>query len=402
MAATCDDQLADRLQLVDDRKLQDVVRMLESTRERGAVEPILAALRPRLRRLRPERPLTVRRLLTVPLEGALASSEDGAWSFVVDRSRLGDLHEAILAGLAPGQQASLVTSLAGRLAHETAAILEHGSTFWPAAAAALARTAAAADEPGAIAALRRRVADLLAIAPALVPLLGRLPRPPLLLDDDEKEVLADILAIALAGSDDRLGTILTLLLRSTRRPAALADDLLAAVEPKVRDRLRPLVTRILDEHRATLDSLLTSVAERPDAAVTQVAETVERVAEAVVDEAGAGAELGRRAGLVAERRYLAAIEDLTSMASVLSGDGQAVREHETAARGVARLGRAAGQLAPGPSIERATGAAVKVLVDAVEKLAEGTAPLAHVRVALLIEILAGPDRAWAHLRLHRG
>ena len=45
-----DDRLADRLQLVDDQKLRDVVRMLESTRERGAVEPILAALRPRLRR----------------------------------------------------------------------------------------------------------------------------------------------------------------------------------------------------------------------------------------------------------------------------------------------------------------------------------------------------------------
>ncbi|HRY22815.1 MAG TPA: hypothetical protein P5558_00490 [Geminicoccaceae bacterium] len=396
-----DDRLADRLQLVDDQKLRDVVRMLESTRERGAVEPILAALRPRLRRLRPERPLTLQRLLTVPLEGALATAGDGAWSFVVDRSRLGELHEAGLAGLPPGLAAALETALAGRLAHETDAILEHGRTCWPAAAAALAAAAAVAGLPDRLAVEQRRVADLLAIAPDLVPLLGRLPRPLQLLDDDDKGVLGEILALALAGSDDRCGTLLTLLLRSTRRPAALVDDLLAAVEPAGQDRLRPLIDRILAEHRATLDSLLDGVVARPEAPVAQVAEAVERVAEAVVDEAGAATALGRRAGAMAESRYLAAIQDL-AMSPVVAGDAPTVlagvRERETAARAVAKLGRAAGRLTRGETIERATREAVEALVESAGHLTER---VVHVRVARLIEILAGADRAWAHLRRHR-
>ncbi len=405
MADKDGDCLADRLQLVDDKKLRDVVRVLESTRERGAVEPILAALRPRLRRLRPERPLTLQRLLTVPLEAALVTGRDGAWSFVVDRSRLGELHEVTLARLAPGLAAALEKALLGRLAHETEAILEHGRSFWPAAAEALAATAADEALPERLVVEQRRAADLLATASELVPLLARLPRPLQFLEDGEKELLADILALALGGSDDRCGTVLTLLLRSTKRPAALVDDLLAAVEPVDRNRLRPLIDRILAEHRATLDSLLDDVADRPEAPVAQVAEAVERVAEAVDDEAAAAAELGRRAGVVAETRYLAAIQDLTAMRPLPAGDTAAVlagvRDRETMARAVAKLGRAAGRLVRGEAIERATGDAVNALVDSVRDLAGEATPEAHVRIARLIEILAGSDRAWAHLSQHR-
>lgn len=405
MADKGDDQLADRLQLVDDKKLRDVVRVLESTRERGAVEPILAALRPRLRRLRPERPLTLQRLLTVPLEAALVAGGDGAWSFVVDRSRLGELHEIALARLAPGLAAAQEKALAGRLAHETEAILEHGRVFWPAAAVALAVTPVDEELPDRIVVEQRRAADLLAVAGELVPLLARLPRPLQLLEDDEKALLADIMALALAGSDDRCGTVLTLLLRSTRRPAALVDDLLEAVEPPDRSRLEPLIDRILAEHRATLGSLLDDVAARPEAPVAQVAEAVEQVAEAVVDEAAAAAELGRRAAVVAESRYLAAIQDLAALGPLPMGDAAAVlagvRDRETMARAVAKLGRAAGRLVRGDAIEQATASAVEALVDSARDLAGESALTAHVRIARLIEILAGSDRAWAHLRQHR-
>ncbi len=400
-----DDQLADRLQLVDDRKLRDVVRVLESTRERGAVEPILAALRPRLRRLRPERPLTVQRLLTMPLEAALVGKGDGAWSFVVDRSRLGELHEITLARLAPGLAAAQEKALAGRLAHETDAILEHGRVFWPAAAAALAVTVADEELPDRIVVEQRRAADLLAMATELVPLLARLPRPLQLLEEEEKELLADILALALAGSDDRCGTVLTLLLRSTKRPAALVDDLLAVVEPPDQSRLKPLIDRILAEHRANLDTLLDDVAARPEAPVAHVAEAVERVAEAVVDEAAAAAERGRRAGVGAETRSLAALQDLATRGPLPGGDAAAVlagvRDREAMARAVAKLGRAAGRLVRGDAIEQATASAVNALVDSVKDLAGEGSPAAHVRIARLIEILAGSDRAWAHLRQHR-
>ncbi len=409
MTARDDDRLADRLRQVNDRKLRDVVRMLESTRERNAVEPILAALRPRLRRLRPERPLTLQRLLTVPLEGALVPPDDRTWSFVIDRSMLASLHEAVLAALAPGRRAAVTSAIAGRLAHETAAIIEHGSTLWPAAAAALAAVPEEGDGSGPAAIQRRRAADLLAIGPLLVPLLGRLPRPLQLPDDGEKQVLADILAIALAGTDDRLGTVLTLLLRSARCPAAQADQLLEAAEPPARGRLRPLIGRILAEHRAALTSLLEDVEERPDAPAADVARAVERIAEAVEIEGESGdgteAELGRRAGLVAERRYLAALEDLGTLPEVLGGDTEAVRvaarDREARARTAARLGRAAGRLLSCDRIERATGSVVKALEEGIGELGEDAPPSAHVRVARLIEILAGPDRAWAHLSRHR-
>lgn len=405
MTPSDDDRLADRLQRVDDRKLRDVVRMLESTRERNTVEPILAALRPRLRRLRPERPLTLQRLLTVPLEQALVTPGDRTWSFVIDRSMLASLHEAVLAALAPGQRVALASAIAGRQAHEMAAIVEHGSTFWPAAAVALRAVSEEGDGPGQVAIERRRAADLLAMGPLLVPLLGRLSRPLQLPDDGEKQVLADILAMALAGSADRLGTVLTLLLRSARRPAALADELLDAVEPPAKGRLRPLIGRILAEHRAALTSLLEDVEERPDAPAADVARAVERIAEAVEIEGESGdgteAELGRRAGLVAERRCLAALEDLGTLPQLLAGDTEAVRDREARVRTAARLGRAAGRLLCCERIERATGTVVKALEEGIGELGGDAPPSAHVRVARLIEILAGPDRAWAHLSRHR-
>jgi len=104
---------------------------------------------------------------------------------------------------------------------------------------------------------------------------------------------------------------------------------------------------------------------------------------------------------MAESRYLAAIQDL-AMSPVVAGDAPTVlagvRECETTARAVAKLGRAAGRLTRGETIERATREAVEALVESAGHLTER---VVHVRVARLIEILAGADRAWAHLRRHR-
>ena len=61
------------LSMAADEQIARVVAMLDRLPDRGEADQVLDPLRPRLRTLKPPRPLTLARLLFMPLEGALVA-----------------------------------------------------------------------------------------------------------------------------------------------------------------------------------------------------------------------------------------------------------------------------------------------------------------------------------------
>ncbi len=113
-----------------DAQLLRLVHMLDTMPSRGQADLILAPLRPRLRRLRPPRPLALMRLLFVPMDAVLVPARD--WRpgrGQVPRTALPPLAAALeaqhLAVFAQAQQA-----LAGRTMADHHLISEWGGKLW--------------------------------------------------------------------------------------------------------------------------------------------------------------------------------------------------------------------------------------------------------------------------------
>lgn len=405
-AMTETSSLSGLLQKVDDRKLREVVRLVETSGQRRSLEPELAAMRSRLRKLKPQRPLTIQRLLTAPFEAALSAEQNDAWTYVVDRGHLGRLHAAILDRLDPAVVSETKALLSGRTVDDDAMVLETGRQLWPLAADALA--AATVAMPAMAPQVWLRVADLLVIGPELVPLLHQLlPLPPTLHPED-KEVLAAILALAQGGSEDRLGTVMTVLIRAAPRPTAIAGAIAEVGVETSTAPLRALLDQILAEQRGSIARLIAAHAEAPDMPLAQAAEEAWRFAEALAthDADGSGraderAEedgLRERAATIAKSHYAAAIEGLVESHSEADAECRkhAVRAREEAARCCAKLGQAARRLKPTASLGRMTDAVVEKLVAESASEASLTGADLTAETARLIEILAGPEVAWRY------
>lgn len=403
--------LAGLLQTVGDRKLREVVRLVETSGQRSSLEPELAAMRSRLRKLKPQRPLTIQRLLTAPFEAALIADQDDSWTFVVRRSDLEQLHVAILNTLDPTVAGKTRERLSGSTLDDDVTLLEAGRQVWPQAADALAATAASA--PGAMPASWERVADLLRVGSELMPLLRRLLPLPSTLQAEDKELLVAILGLAQTGSPDRVGTVLTLLIRAAKNPKEIAQDIVEASTETPTAPLRPLLDQVLAEQRASIGRRIAAHAETPDMPLAQAAEEAWRFAEVLADgdaESSGSApvqvdetKLRERAASAARSRYATAIEDL--VASHANADPehhkQAVRACEEAARSCAKLGQAARRLKPDAPLGRLTDAVVEKLASRENGSVDGAGAAASVDTARLIEILAGPEVAWQYLSERR-
>lgn len=400
------------LDAIDDGKLRQVIRVVESSGQRQVLEPALSALRPRLRQLRPQRPLTVTRLLTIPFETALAAEADGTWSCAVARSRLSLWQGEMLAGLPAAAIAEAKTAIHGHAPDDLAVSLTVGRKLWPQAATALA----AAKRPGeaAMVAMERlRVADLLAIGGQLVPLVRQLPRGLVAIDAVDEAILKRLLALAEGGPADRLGVLVTLLLRSADQPLVIANLLPRLAPASLLSAIGPFIERVLTELRISLDKVVAShdaPAARP---IAEVADDLWRVAQALNPPEGSAGNptlqaFRQQAAAVARDRYAEAIEALVTAdsASPQGADKPqkrprsraSVRVREATARKLAKLGRAARMLAADTPISRLTEAAVERLVDLEAARGRAEGPLVSVDDARLIEILAGPDLAWRYLR----
>jgi len=399
------------LDSIDDGKLRQVVRVVEASGQRQTLEPALEALRPRLRQLRPQRPLSLQRLLTVPFETALAADAEGVWSFAVSRSRLGLWHDEMLRKLPAAATAEAKAAIAGHSPDDLPVIVGVGRELWPLAGEALA----AVERPGEAALVsveRLRVADLLAIGADLVPLLRQLPRGLAALDAVDESVLRRVLAIAEAGPEDRLGVIVTLLLRAASRPLALAGLLPRLATPALRPAITTMLERVLAEHRVSLGKLVAAHGAEPERPIEQVADDLWRIAEALTAPEGAGNDVAgqafrQKAAAVAQDRYEAAIETLVAppqaaqqgLPAAGGGRGRAaVRAREARARKLAKLGRAARMRVADTPIPRLTERAIERLVDLEAARGRAARPLVSVDDARLIEILAGPELAWRYLK----
>ena len=124
-----------------DEALARVVAVFDRMADRREADRLLDAARPRLRRLRPPRPIAFTRLLFLPLDGVIADSR--AWKRAdggLPRSALPALGDAVR--LAIGAAATTIEEgFAGRSFADLAAVDAAGRRLWRAAAAGAASLA---------------------------------------------------------------------------------------------------------------------------------------------------------------------------------------------------------------------------------------------------------------------
>jgi hypothetical protein len=119
-----------------DAVLAKVVAVFDSLPDRREADALLDAARPRLRRLRPPRPIAFARLLFLPLDGAILEPRD--WrrqDGTLPRSALMPLAAAIRAAIGPAA-AEIDAATAGRSFADHAAIDAAGRRLWRLAAQA--------------------------------------------------------------------------------------------------------------------------------------------------------------------------------------------------------------------------------------------------------------------------
>lgn len=134
-------ELAHAAREASDSQLLRLVGVLDRLPQRGAADAVLEPVRSRLKTLRPERPMTLQRLLFVPFDGLIVAPRD--WrgeGRTLPRNALTPLASAILAALGEGAQ-TMNASLAGATLRNQALTARIGAQLWPAAALVLPETA---------------------------------------------------------------------------------------------------------------------------------------------------------------------------------------------------------------------------------------------------------------------
>jgi hypothetical protein len=221
-----------------DARIRRVLAVVDALPSRGAADGLIAPLRPRLALLDPPRPLTLARLLFLPLDPLvvpLAEWQPG--SLGIPRSLLPVLAEVVAAAL--GQRGiALRARIAGRTTRDLAVVTEAGAEFWPAAAAVLRDSPPPADwvqatglGPADRDAIVRPVAALLETATTLHD-LATMPG-----EFNELLVAEQLLEHAVGDGADALAMLLVLLLThllETGKLVRLAEDLVRRCPEAVR------------------------------------------------------------------------------------------------------------------------------------------------------------------------
>jgi len=131
-------ELAQAARQASDEQLIKLVTLLDRLPVRGEADTLLQAARPRLRGRMPERPLTVPRLLFLPLDAVLTAPQ--SWrreAGRVPRTAIAPL-TAFLRAAEPVLVAELEAALVGQSVRQVALCASLGARLWPAAARLLA------------------------------------------------------------------------------------------------------------------------------------------------------------------------------------------------------------------------------------------------------------------------
>ena len=125
-----------------DSQIARVVAMVDALPERGAADHLIAPLRQRLAQLRPARPMRFCRLLFTPFDPVIVPGPK--WrpgSPTIPRTALEPIAEAVRAQLGPAAT-EIEALIAGRTTADTAIIAQAGALLWPLAAGILAHAEA--------------------------------------------------------------------------------------------------------------------------------------------------------------------------------------------------------------------------------------------------------------------
>ncbi len=247
-----------------DAQVLQVLRMVDALEERGATDAVLDQVRPRLRAIKPARPLRFARLLFMPLDPLIVVPK--AWRAgtpFLPRTALMVLARAVRLMMADdtaqiGSLARIDAMIEGANTDDAAIVRQAGSLLWPCAADRLGRLGAA-PEPDRLAACSAEWAaeglsrtELQPLALALAHILAHAQA---LHDHDhagariEEPALLDMLAGSQSAGARACGMMLSLLV--LRLPEA-APALLGAAQAAA--GLRPLAEAAVETALAWLEA----------------------------------------------------------------------------------------------------------------------------------------------------
>jgi hypothetical protein len=379
-----------------DHALGRVVAMLDSLRDRSEVDILLDGIRPRLRRLRPQRPVRLARLLCLPLEGVLVNPP--AWKqspLQVPRHAIRPMAAAVAVALGD-MAADLDVLAAGGSLSDEALVLALGDRLWPAAGQA---TLPALPEGWLEAGLPAESAPpILALCTALwrhAPRLWAACHSPNSDGVGEEELRAALAPLAAEGSAPLLGG-LALLLRDAARPGlavSLAGTLMPAVQKTAEAELAAALVR---------DGALVTAATTPGemaGAAQRLVQRLDGLEEAdnplVRDQRRVlAAQLRREVGAACYGLYARALAEglLAEVDRLCQGPratDAAVAALERMARDLRRLEVAGRRFSAEAAFDRTLATTIARLLP----LAAQGGGLGRVEIARLVEMLAGPQAA---------
>ena len=127
-------RISKRTSMASDSVLQQVVAVLEAVPSRAMLDPIIETARPRLKLLRPPRPITFARILFLPFDGAVVPLKE--WSMgsaKLPRPALMPISEAIQTAMGPEAE-KISANLGGRNFFDVLQVDSQGRTLWAEAA----------------------------------------------------------------------------------------------------------------------------------------------------------------------------------------------------------------------------------------------------------------------------
>ncbi len=273
-------RLTRALAAADDSKLRSVVAIIDRQPGHGALDCLIAPHRSRLARLKPPRPLTLERVLTLPLEPALVAEEEWiAGAYRIPRSHLRSLHGAVREGLEPDLIRWATVSLEGKTSLDAGAERAVGRRLWPAAATVLEDTLASGRASlGELAISLRLATHLLGLGETLVDTFWHLPPEPILsFSGEERHAAIGLLGAAAERGREALALVADLLGTRCHSPLVILEPLLAGDIPLRPQDRRRCADRVVG---ACLEKLGGAVADKladEDARPQDVAALVIRV-----------------------------------------------------------------------------------------------------------------------------
>jgi hypothetical protein len=373
-----------------DEQITRVVAMLDRLPERGEADAVLDPLRPRLRTLKPPRPLTLARLLFMPLEGALVAPV--AWrrgTPEVPRNAIRPIAERVGTDRSLG---AIATACLAADARDHARVMELGRPVWAAAVGGLD-----ANPPAGWASTGLRDEDFRAIATLCQPVWRNAEAIQAAVAAAESGPPDDLVRAALtplAADAPAFQATVATLLRKASRPGTVV-----ACASGVGPSAGPAAERALDSF---LDCCMPVFATEDLAGTAAAARALARALEDV-EHSAAGRHVDRKRRLHALRataatacrqRHAEALGEQVLGAHARGAAPDPVALEETA-RDLRRIEAAGRRLGDAGGYDRAA----RDTIEGLSRIARGKPDLAdRIEIARLAEILVGADAAEALLR----